>query len=242
MPVAHLRTNHAPTKAAKPYKGIAMEGPIAKWYARIRQRDHELGTVVRQVGEILPAGGRILEVAPGPGYLAIELAKIGKYQIAGIDVSKSFVEIAQGKAKQAGVAIDFRHGKASNMPFDNGSFDLIVCRAAFKNFTEPIQALDEMHRVLKHGGKALIIDLRRDASREDIKTLVKSLELSWISTFITKWTFKLFLLKNVLYERRNPAIGFADRFSATRHSRGCCRYGDMAREVTAVVSYNRWRI
>jgi len=82
------------------------------------------------------------------------------------------------------------------MPFDNGSFDLIVCRAAFKNFTEPIQALDEMHRVLKHGGKALIIDLRRDASREDIKTLVKSLELSWISTFITKWTFKLFLLKN----------------------------------------------
>ena len=196
MPVAHLRTNHTPTKAAKPYKGIAMEGPIAKWYARIRQRDHELGTVVRRVGEILPAGGRILEVAPGPGYLAIELAKMGKYQIVGLDISKSFVEISQGKAKEAGVAIDFRHGKASNMPFDNGSFDLIVCRAAFKNFTEPIQALDEMHRVLKPGGKALIIDLRRDALPEDIKTLVDSLDLSWISTFITKWTFKLFLLKN----------------------------------------------
>jgi ubiquinone/menaquinone biosynthesis C-methylase UbiE len=77
-----------------------------------------------------------------------------------------------------------------------GSFDLIICRAAFKNFSEPLQALHEMHRVLKPGGKALIMDLRRDASLEDIKTHVNSLDLSWINTLITKWTFKLFLLKN----------------------------------------------
>ena len=74
MPAAHLRRNQP---APKPYKGIAMEGPIAKWYTKVRERDQELGTVVRQVNEILPAGGRILEVAPGPGSLAIELARIG---------------------------------------------------------------------------------------------------------------------------------------------------------------------
>jgi SAM-dependent methyltransferase len=110
MPAAHLRTNQP---APKPYKGIAMEGPIAKWYTNVRERDQELGAVVREVSEILPAGSRILEVAPGPGYLAIELAKIGKYQIVGLDISKSFVEIAQTKAKEAGVAVDFRHGSAS---------------------------------------------------------------------------------------------------------------------------------
>lgn len=150
------------------------------------------------MSEILPAGGRILEVAPGPGYLAVELAKIGKYQIVGLDISESFVEIAQAKAKEAGVgvAVDFRHSNASNMPFDAGSFDLVICRAAFKNFTEPVRALHEMYRVLKPGGKALIMDLRRDASREDIKTHVNSLDLSWINALITKWTFKLFLLKN----------------------------------------------
>ena len=193
MPAAHLRKNQP---APKPYKGIAMEGPIAKWYTKVRERDQELGTVVRQVSEILPAGTRILEVAPGPGYLAIELARIGNYQVVGLDISKSFVQIAQAKATEAGVAVDFRHGNAANMPFDAASFDLIICRAAFKNFTEPIQALNEMHRVLKPGGKALIMDLRRDASREDIKTHVNSLDLSWINTLITKWTFKLFLLKN----------------------------------------------
>ena len=193
MPAAHLRTNQP---ASKPYKGVAMEGPIAKWYTKVRERDEEVGTVVRQVSEILPAGSQILEVAPGPGYLAVALARIRKYQIVGLDISKSFVEISQAKAKEAGVAVDFRHGNASNMPFDAGSLDLIICRAAFKNFTEPLQALHEMHRVLKPGGKALIMDLRRDASLEDIKTHLNSLDLSWINTLITKWTFKLFLLKN----------------------------------------------
>jgi ubiquinone/menaquinone biosynthesis C-methylase UbiE len=97
MPAAHLRTNQP---ASKPYKGIAMEGRVAKWYTKVRERDEEVGTVVRQVSEILPAGSQILEVAPGPGYLAVELARIRKYQIVGLDISKSFVEIAQAKAKK----------------------------------------------------------------------------------------------------------------------------------------------
>ena len=48
------------------------------------------------------------------------------------------------------------------MPFEDNEFDFVLCRAAFKNFSEPVAALREMHRVLKPGGKALIIDLRRD--------------------------------------------------------------------------------
>jgi hypothetical protein len=56
-----------------------MEGPIARWYTQITKADKDLDTVVRQVNELLPAGSSILEVAPGPGYLSIELAKIGRY-------------------------------------------------------------------------------------------------------------------------------------------------------------------
>ena len=52
------------------------------------------------------------------------------------------------------------------MPFDSGSFDFVYCRAAFKNFSEPIRAIDEMNRVLKPGGKAVIVDLRKDASAQ----------------------------------------------------------------------------
>lgn len=193
---SNVQMNRPLPKAAKPYKGVAMEGMVAKWYTKIREQDEELGMVVRQASEILPDGGSILEVAPGPGYLAVELAKLGKYQITGLDISHSFVQIARAKAGEAGVTVDFRHGNASDMPFDADSFDFIICRAAFKNFTEPVQAIREMYRVLKPGGRALIQDLRCDASLEDINVHVNSMGLSRINSLITKWTFKHMLLKN----------------------------------------------
>src|SRR6266496_3581268 len=136
MPSHNLQTQPPASKAAKPYKGMAMEGMIARWYTNIRKNDAELAPVVRQISDLLPAGSRILEVAPGPGYLAIELARLGRYQVVGLDVSTSFVQIARAKARQAGVAAEFHHGDAAHMPFGADSFDFIICRAAFKNFSE----------------------------------------------------------------------------------------------------------
>jgi ubiquinone/menaquinone biosynthesis C-methylase UbiE len=191
----YLQTAHPLPRSVKPYKGLGMEGWIAKWYTKIRGQDPELGMVVNQVNEILPADSRILEVAPGPGSLAIELAKLGKYQVVGLDISKSFVEIAQSKAQEAGVVVEFCQGNASEMPLNANTFDLIICRAAFKNFSEPLQALREMHRVLKPNGKALIVDLRRDASQEAIDMYINNMGLNPINTLMTRWTFKQMLLK-----------------------------------------------
>jgi ubiquinone/menaquinone biosynthesis C-methylase UbiE len=196
MPSPDLQTQPSAPKPAKPYKGMAMEGVIARWYTNIRKNDAEIEPVVRQVRELLPDGGRILEVAPGPGYLAIELARLGAYQVVGLDISASFVEIARAKAKQAGVAVEFHQGDAAHMPFGDGMFDCIICRAAFKNFSAPTQAIREMHRVLKLGGTALIIDLRGDASPQDVRTAVGNMGLSAINRLLTQATFKYFLLKN----------------------------------------------
>src|ERR1700747_3794031 len=87
--------------------------------------------------------------APGPGYLAIELAKRGQYAMTGLDISKTFVEIASANARRASVEVDIQQGNASAMPFADNTFDLILCRAAFKNFSQPLEAMNEMHRVLK---------------------------------------------------------------------------------------------
>jgi len=54
------------------------------------------------------------------------------------------------------------------MPFESGRFAFVACRAAFKNFSEPVRALEEIHRVLKPGGRGWIGDLRRDASLESV--------------------------------------------------------------------------
>jgi ubiquinone/menaquinone biosynthesis C-methylase UbiE len=181
----------------KSYKGMAMEGFIARWYAKntkgnLEQYKEFANTVKENVTE----GNDILEVAPGPGYLSIELMKMGNYNITGLDISKTFVQIANQNAKEEGVNVNFTEGDASNMPFDNETFDFVVCTAAFKNFTKPIMAINEIYRVLKPNGRALIIDLRRDASKEAINDHIKGMDMNWINTLFTKLTFRTFLLRN----------------------------------------------
>lgn len=166
-----------------------MEGAMARWYARNRGSRSQIEEYRRQASQLtdgLPRGADVLEVAPGPGYLAIEVARLGRFHVTGLDISRTFVEIASEHAQRAAVSVDFRHGDAQSMPFDAESFDLIVCQAAFKNFTQPVGALDEMHRVLRGGGTAVIQDLSREASSADINREVKRMELGGLSAFATK--------------------------------------------------------
>ncbi|HUJ22908.1 MAG TPA: class I SAM-dependent methyltransferase [Bryobacteraceae bacterium] len=180
----------------KPYKGLGMEGFAARWYASLTHKSlDEFKILARRVAAEIAPGSHVLEVAPGPGYFAIELAKLGRYRITGIDISRTFVEIARRNAAQDRVTVDFREGNAADMSFEDQSFDFLLCRAAFKNFAQPVQALQEMYRVLKPGGRALIIDLRRDASKEAISEGVECMGLGRVNTAITKLTFRFMLLK-----------------------------------------------
>lgn len=181
-------------KVAKGYKRIGMEGFIARWYDKNARKNtpEQYKTWAKEVAENVAEGSSVLEVAPGPGYLAIELAKRGKYKIFGLDISRTFVEIAQKNPTEAGVGaeVEFRWGDAAHMPFDNETFDFIISTAAFKNFADPIGALREMYRVLKANGKALIIDMRRDVSDEAIDDSVNEMGLSRMDSLMMKWTFK----------------------------------------------------
>lgn len=166
-----------------------MEGAIARWYNRQRGTASQIKAYAEQAAQLtagLPDGADVLEVAPGPGYLAIEMARLGRFHVTGLDISHTFVEIAGQNALRAAVSVDFRHGDAAAMPFESERFDLIVCQAAFKNFRKPVAALDEMHRVLRRGGTAVIQDMRKDASRADIDREVRRQQPGGLNGFITK--------------------------------------------------------
>jgi ubiquinone/menaquinone biosynthesis C-methylase UbiE len=183
--------NIAGSTRRKAFKSLPMEGVIATWYARNTQSQAaEFHVEARRIAARLSPGARVLEVAPGPGYLAIALARIGVRPICGLDISHSFVRIATDNAVRAGVLVDFQHGDAAAMPFADNTFDFIVCRAAFKNFSDPLGALVEMHNVLRPGGEALIIDMRSDATDEAIDTLVDDMKLGPIDAMATRAVFK----------------------------------------------------
>lgn len=173
--------------ATKGYRGVGMEGPIARWYAANTGKD--MGRHERAAEEVVaraPRGAAVLEVAPGPGYLSLALARTGDYTVTGLDISATFVEIARKNAAAEGVHAEFRHGNASAMPFADESFDFVICCAAFKNFAEPVGAIQEMYRVLRPGGEALINDLRRDVSKEAVAEEVAGMRLGRVSAAVTR--------------------------------------------------------
>jgi len=197
----------------KGYKGIGMEGRIARWYAKNTWKDiAAFRRLAERFAQETPADSHILEVAPGPGYLAIELAKCGQYAITGLDISHSFVEIARANAQKALVTVHFRHGNASAMPFTDGTFDLIVCRAAFKNFSQPLKAIDEMHRVLKPGGRAVIIDLRKEASMQDINTYIQKAGYGWFDAWLMRITFRFLLMPRAYTQEQVTQMAARSRF------------------------------
>jgi len=211
----------APRKA---YKGPPMEGFIASWYAKNTKSEARAQREnARSIADRVPAGGRVLEVAPGPGYLAIALAKLGRHEVFGLDISHTFVRIATENARQAGVAVEFRQGNASEMPYPDASFDFVVCRAAFKNFSDPMGALNEIYRVLRPGGRASVLDLRRESSPEEIRALVAGMALPPLSSFWTKLTFRFFLLKNAYSRDAIERMATHSRF-------GTCEVRDMGVE------------
>jgi ubiquinone/menaquinone biosynthesis C-methylase UbiE len=208
------------SKTEKPFRGRAMEGWVARAYNR-NARHHimpQYRAWARALETQIPKGAKVLEVAPGPGYLSIELARAGA-EVVGIDISESFVDIARRNAAEAGVRVDFRQGNAAALPFADASFTHVVCTSSFKNFSDPLTALQEMHRVLVPGGSAWLSDMRGDVSDEEIDRYVRDgMSMRGLNAFMTRLTFKKMLRKRAYTEdalrqliSRTPFVVVAER-------------------------------
>ncbi|GHU73358.1 methyltransferase type 11 [Spirochaetia bacterium] len=173
-------------------KDLGITGWFTRWYDK-NTRENRIGEMreyAQEAKKHLSDNVNILEVAPGPGYFSIELAKMGNYNITGMDISADFVEICKTNAKRENVNINFVQGNVSAMDFGDNTFDFIFCSAAFKNFKEPVTALREMHRVLKQNGIALILDMNHDASREKLAEAAAKISKTGFERWFMKNTFK----------------------------------------------------
>jgi ubiquinone/menaquinone biosynthesis C-methylase UbiE len=199
-----------------------MEGAMARWYARQRGTASQIEEYRRQAARLtdgLPDGAAVLEVAPGPGYLAIEIARLGRFRVTGLDISATFVQIATENARRAAVSVEFHRGDVASMPFPADSFDLVVCQAAFKNFVRPVIALNEMHRILRAGATAVIADLSGEATRTDIEAEVARMRLTRLNAVMTRSALSML-------RRRALSRAQFERAAADSAFRACDMHSD----------------
>jgi len=99
----------------------------------------------------------VLDVGTGTGVIALMLAEMG-HKVTGIDLAEEMLVRARKKAEQMGIPVNFLLGDAENIPFNDGAFDIVINRHVFWTMPDPERAAAEWVRVLKPGGKLVIID------------------------------------------------------------------------------------
>jgi ubiquinone/menaquinone biosynthesis C-methylase UbiE len=112
----------------------------------------------------LRTGERVVDVGSGPGYLAADMgAAVGPTgRICGIDISDSMIAMARARCVEQ-PWVELRVGDATQLPFADGEFDVAVSTQVCEYVSDASRALEELHRVLRPGGRALILDTDWDS-------------------------------------------------------------------------------
>jgi demethylmenaquinone methyltransferase/2-methoxy-6-polyprenyl-1,4-benzoquinol methylase len=107
----------------------------------------------------LNRGGSALDVACGSGKLTAELVSLAgpSGRVIGLDFSPQMLEIA----RRDHPGIEFLEGDALNLPFDDASFEASTIAFGLRNLSDPVRGLREMLRVVKPGGRAVVLEFVR---------------------------------------------------------------------------------
>ena len=116
---------------------------------------------IRELKTLKPK--KILDIATGTGDFALEALKINPQNVIGVDISEGMLKVGMEKmkTKQVDHIISLRLGDSENLPFEENTFDAITVGFGVRNFENLNKGLSEMLRVLKPGGKAVVLEFSK---------------------------------------------------------------------------------
>ncbi len=153
---------------------VVKQQVAAHWDRRAPHFDEDFGHSVRTPAEraawdrildlVLTGRGVLhaLDAGCGTGFLSFELAARG-HQVIGVDFAPAMLAEARRKAAERGVPIRFEGADAEQLPFRAGSFGLVMSRHLLWTLPRPEAAVDEWIRVLRPGGRLVVVDSQFDA-------------------------------------------------------------------------------
>jgi ubiquinone/menaquinone biosynthesis C-methylase UbiE len=148
---------------------VVKQQVAAHWNRRAPRFDEDFGHSIRTPAEraawdrildlVLPGRGALdaLDAGCGTGFLTFELAARG-HHVTGVDFAPAMLAEARRKAAARGVSVRFEEADAEQLPFGPGSFDLAISRHLLWTLAHPEAAIDEWIRVLRPGGRLIVVD------------------------------------------------------------------------------------
>ncbi|MEQ8627392.1 bifunctional demethylmenaquinone methyltransferase/2-methoxy-6-polyprenyl-1,4-benzoquinol methylase UbiE [Ekhidna sp.] len=106
---------------------------------------------------------KILDIATGTGDFAIESLKLNPEKVVGVDISEGMLNVGRQKMEKKGYSdiIDMQSGDSENLHFEDNSFDAVIVAFGVRNFENLEKGLSEMNRVLRPGGRAVILEFSK---------------------------------------------------------------------------------
>ena len=161
------------SKTVKPYKDsdLGKKEQVAQMFNNISENYDDLNRVIslgidvswrKKVVKLVGANNpkQILDIASGTGDLAIMMASLNPDKIVGLDISEGMLNVGKQKVAKANLShmIDMVVGDSENIPFEDNTFDAITVSFGVRNFENLDKGLTEILRVLKPGGKFVVLE------------------------------------------------------------------------------------
>lgn len=149
-------------------------------FNKMQRRHRDKGWL--ETGALIKNGidhGLALEIGPGPGYLGLEwLKNTTDTELRGQEISKNMIKVAEANAKEYGLQKRAKYviGDAQKLEFDDNTFDAVFSTGSLHEWANAEKVFNEIHRVLKPGGRYFIGDLRRNISAITKQFLYKNAE------------------------------------------------------------------
>lgn len=149
----------------------------------------------------IPLGGRVLDVGSGGGQHLVRIAQDrADLRLEGIDVSETMIKRARALVEKAGVQdrVNIQQGDALSIPFGDGLFDGVYSAGPLKQVIDKPRLMYECYRVVRPGGRLLLMEVNRGCSYEDIVLFCNRARLPKLGRNLLKLYFSTYVVSQSL--------------------------------------------